>query len=234
MKRDVLRRAFAAAVNLHQQHGSLWSASILLFHVLRRLLGVTVLSCVHKRVGSQGPCAARQLTRRELEEASRNPALDLPPSFVASPPGGQCYGVVSGREVRSYAWASSEPTPALHRSVVAMPPDTVYVYKAFTDPSFRQRGLLGECLKAIDQHAAREGREEVSALIELHNRSSLRAFRRAGFERCGYVFLLKWPWIARRFGCRCSTPCTWSRRDDAAGAVGRLSSDQAAGLRSSI
>ena len=84
-------------------------------------------------------------------------------------------------------------------------------FKAFTDPAFRGRGLLRECLKAVEHSAVRDGRKEMTALVEIHNRSSLRAFRSAGFARCGLVFVLRRPWVVSRLACHCATHCSWSR-----------------------
>jgi hypothetical protein len=106
-----------------------------------------------------------------------------------------------------------------------MPPGSAYVFKAFTDPLFRRRGLLHECLEAVEQEAVREGRSEVTSLIEVHNRSSLRAFRNAGFERCGFVLVLRWPWAVKRIGCRATVPCSWCKHDESA---------QASTLRSAV
>jgi ribosomal protein S18 acetylase RimI-like enzyme len=166
---------------------------------------------MHKPL-SQGPTSnARLLTRDELERASANASLDLPTDFVASSQSAQCYGIVVDGNVRSYAWTASEPVRAVPGTVVCMPPDSAYVYKAFTDPAFRGRGLLRECLNAVEQRACGDGRSEMSALVEIHNRSSLHGFRKAGFARCGLVFVLKRPWLVSRVGCRCATPCTWSQ-----------------------
>ena len=206
-----VQRMLALAAGMRQEHGLTRAFALLLFRALARLSGGTLLACMHKPVGPVEPCAARLLTRQEIETASTDPELDLPPEFVASTQHSQCFGVFVDGQVRCYAWTSSEPVRAVPGTIVRMSPDAAYVFKAFTNPSFRRRGLLQECLKTIEQSAVRDGRDEVTALVEAHNRSSLRAFRNAGFDRCGFVFVLRRPWLVRRIGCRCATPCTWSR-----------------------
>ena len=205
------RRVTSTAADMRKEHGLLRAFGLFTLRSLARLTGGTVLACMHKPVGRVGECNARLLTRAEIERASTNAALDLPADFVASSQSAQCYGIVVNGDVRGYAWTASEPVRAVPGTVVSMPPDSAYVFKAFTDPAFRGRGLLRECLSAVEQRAVSDGRSEMSALVEIHNRSSLRAFRNAGFARCGLVFVLKWPWVVSRVGCRCATPCTWSR-----------------------
>jgi len=211
-----VRRALSVAAGLRQEYGLFRATSMLLIRALARLSGGTVLVCLHKPVGDIANCRGRLLSRDEVERAAQDPALDLPPAFVAASKQSSCYGVVIDERVRCYAWTSPEPVRAVPGTVVTMPSSAAYVFKAFTDPSFRRQGLLRECLNAIEQGASREGRTEVTALVEIHNRSSLRAFGNAGFERCGLVLVLKRPFIAKRVGCHCATPCTWARDlDDA-------------------
>jgi hypothetical protein len=211
MVREYVRRGWTAARGLREGHGLVMAIGLLMLRVLARLSGGTVLACMHKPVGPAAPSTGRLLSRREIERASADAGLELRPEFVASAQHSQCYGVVVDEHVRSYAWTTSERVGAVPGTMVRMSPAAAYVYKAFTAGSFRRRGLLRECLKAIEEGAARDGREEVTALVEVHNRNSLRAFRNAGFDRCGFVFLLKRPWIARRVGCSCARPCIWSR-----------------------
>jgi len=199
------------AMDMRREHGLMRAAGLLALRSLARLSGGTVLACMHKPIGQVNACRARLLTRAEIDQASRNASLDLAPEFVAASQSAHCYGIVVDEEVRSYAWTASEPVRAMPGTVVHMPPDSAYVFKAFTDPAFRGRGFLRECLKAVEQRAVTDGREAMTALVEIHNRSSLRAFRNAGFARCGLVFVLRRPWLVSRIACRCATPCTWSR-----------------------
>jgi ribosomal protein S18 acetylase RimI-like enzyme len=196
---------------MHREHGLLRAVGLITLRSIARVTGGTVLVCMHKPVTRVEQCSARLLTRAEIERASLNASLDLPADFVASSQSAECYGVVTDGAVRCYAWTASGPVRAVPGTVVSMPPDSAYVFKAFTDPAFRGRGLLRECLSAIEERAAVAGRVAMSALVEIHNRSSLRGFRNAGFERCGLVFVLKRPWLVSRLRCRCTTPCAWSK-----------------------
>jgi len=210
----LFRRVTRAAANMRREHGLLRGVVLFTLRSIARLTGGTVLACMHKPVSRVERCSARLLTRAEIERASMNASLDLPADFVASSQSAQCYGIVADGDVRCYAWTSSEPVRAVPGTVVAMAPDSAYVFKAFTDPAFRGQGLLRECLGAVEQRAVSDGRSEMSALVEIHNRSSLRGFRNAGFARCGLVFVLKRPWLVSRVGCLCATPCTWSKDID--------------------
>jgi GNAT superfamily N-acetyltransferase len=187
------------------------AAGMLTVDALSRLTNGTVLACMRKPVGPAQPCAGRLLSRAEIERAAQNAELDLAPEFVASSRNSRCYGVLVDQHVRSYAWATSDAVPAVPETIVRMSPTASYVYKAFTDPSYRRKGLLSECLKAIEQAAVHEGRDQMTALVDVQNRNSLGAFRKAGFDRCGFVVVLRRPWLVRRIGCRSAAPCSWQR-----------------------
>jgi len=205
------RRLSTTAAEMRRQHGLLRAFGLFALRSFARLSGGTVLACMHKPIGHVEQGSARLLTRAEIERASANPMLDLPADFVASTPSAQCYGVVLDGQVRCYAWTAAGPVRAMPGTVVSMASDSAYVFKAFTDPAFRGRGLLRDCLGAMERSVAREGRAEMSTLVEIHNRSSLRAFGNAGFKRCGLVFVLRRPWLISRLACHCASPCTWSK-----------------------
>jgi GNAT superfamily N-acetyltransferase len=213
MGQHYFQRVLNTTRRLRNEHGTLRTVGLLALHAVARLSKGTVLACMHKTVGSAEPCAGRLLSRAELERASQDAGLDLPPEFVASTPHAhsQCYGVVVDDQVRCYAWTSSEAVRVVPETVVRMPPAAAYVYKAFTDAAYRRRGLLYQCLQAIERAAAGDGRDEMTTLVEIHNRASLRAFRNAGFDRCGFVVVLRRPWFVRRVGCRSAVPCTWHK-----------------------
>jgi GNAT superfamily N-acetyltransferase len=158
---------------------------------MSRLTGVTFLACVHKPVGATESGRAARLDECEIAVVSRDPALELDEGFLRAAQGSDFYACPPGPHPRAYAWAAwTGPVPVMSGFAVDVPEHAVYVYKAFTDPAYRGRGYLGECLKAIEHAAAERKRRTVMALIEVHNRSSRRAFRRAGFTRCGLVCLV--------------------------------------------
>jgi L-amino acid N-acyltransferase YncA len=197
---------------MRRQHGLLRALGLVAVRSVARLSGGTVLACMHKPVAAATGSHARLLTRAEIEQASADPMLDLPADFVlATIQSAKCYGLVIDGKVRCYAWTATGPIRAVPGTVVNMPSDSAYVFKSFTHPAFRGRGLLRECLTALERGAQRDGRAEMSALVEIHNRSSLRAFSNAGFSRCGLVFVLRRPWLISKLACTCASPCVWSR-----------------------
>ena len=216
MSRGYVSKALAMAARLRREHGLVRALGLLALQALARVTNATVLVCMHKPVGRVKAAAGRLLSRAEIVRASQDSRLDLPPEFVAATRRSQCYGVLVDDRVRSYAWTSSEAVWAVPQAIVKMSSEATYVYKAFTHESFRRRGLLVECLKAIEQGAAREGRDELTALVDVDNQGSLRAFRNAGFDRCGFVVILRRPWLLRRIGCRSTSPCAWCKESESA------------------
>jgi len=207
-----LRKALTKAAGRFRRRGAREAVPGLLAWGLARLTGSRLLVCVVKPIGGAVPGTARRLHDEEILRSSLDAALDMPREFVDTALGSECYGVVTGDRVSSYAWSASGCAVSIFPGIaIEIPGQDVYVYRAFTDPAFRGRGHVGECLHAIDATAAARGRHSVCAFIELHNRSSLHAFRGAGFTRRGVVLLqIRHRWIVRLSGGP-DTPCAWLR-----------------------
>jgi RimJ/RimL family protein N-acetyltransferase len=65
------------------------------------------------------------------------------------------------------------------------------VYKTFTLPEFRGRGLNSAALREIRRRCALEGYHQVLIDVASNNTASRRAIERAGFVRVGRFFHLR-------------------------------------------
>ncbi len=70
-------------------------------------------------------------------------------------------------------------------------PGTAYVYKTFTLPEFRGRGLNTAALREARRRCARDGFQQVLIDVASDNVKSRRAIERAGFVAAGRLFLLR-------------------------------------------
>lgn len=202
-----MRRLWRRTIELGRLHGAFWTVWIILLLSLRRLFKAHALICLGKLASPRQPQTARLLGPSEIELARQDPVLDLPADFVSSD---RCFGIVRQGYVVSYVWlADAGPTPVLPGAAVVFPNGSLYVYKAFTHPQHRGRRLLSDCLAAVDSVAASH---QLRTLIEPHNRSSLRGFRREGFKAHGLLVIRDGTAsVLRLFGCwRCQHPCSWT------------------------
>ena len=91
-------------------------------------------------------------------------------------------------------------------------PGTAYVYKTFTLPEFRGRGLNTAALCEVRRRCGSEGLREVLIDVASNNAASRRAIERAGFVPAGRLLLL-------RLGGRRRTWLTGSARRRISGAA---------------
>jgi len=77
-------------------------------------------------------------------------------------------------------------SPLHDRLHVAFRPNYIYMYKAFTTPSFRGRQLYGAGItKAFQVLIPEGGYKGLVSYVEVDNQPSLKALRRIGFKRVG-------------------------------------------------
>ncbi len=66
-----------------------------------------------------------------------------------------------------------------------------YLYKAFTLPEYRGRGIYPELLQRVCRILKERGVHTILIATSIENRSSFRGIQKAGFERLGTVFYVK-------------------------------------------
>jgi hypothetical protein len=154
------------------------------------------------------------LDRDRLLALAEDPGNDMTRAYVraALEAGGECYGILDGEVLASYAWYMPKPGGWFSQEpgskddhVVRFGDSYAYVYKGFTREAYRGRRLLvvGTSL-ALDQFRARGLRGLVS-LVASNNFSSLKSFYWAGYRAFGTLVLVRLfgrtlVWASR--GCR--------------------------------
>jgi hypothetical protein len=106
--------------------------------------------------------------------------------------GRQCYIALDNvGSVVAYRWASVEVDEALDRLAVALRPDEVYFYGAYTAPCYRRRGVMCR-LKALQSQAMRaQGFQTGITLIQQDNIPSLALWQKTGAQRIGQARFLR-------------------------------------------
>jgi L-amino acid N-acyltransferase YncA len=119
--------------------------------------------------------------------------------------GRQCYVALDNAgNVVAYRWASAEVDEALDRLVVALRPDEVYFYGAYTAPCYRRRGVMRR-LKALQlQDMRAQGFQTGVTLIRQSNTPSLTLWQKTGAQGIGQARFLKL--LGQKF--------FWQHRDD--------------------
>jgi len=137
---------------------------------------------------------ARFLTPQDVRNFARDEDGWYSPAFAcqALAMGDQCLGVIEGRQLLSYCWYSSGPTPAFDEIVVTVGPRYRYSYKAYTDVEHRGRGLHSYGVAVAAEQLAADGDiQGIVAYIEASNVASLLSAQKIGDDVVGFVFLCR-------------------------------------------
>jgi hypothetical protein len=98
----------------------------------------------------------------------------------------ECRVAKNGNTVLGYCWISDRETWVVDGMHILFPKNMRYVYKAFTHPAQRGRGVLSVCVRSAVKAYAGTSVDRFITIIETNNFSSIRAFSKAGFRQIGY------------------------------------------------
>jgi len=97
--------------------------------------------------------------------------------------GQACAVARAGSDVVAYCWLTGAPVAVAEIDRLLVPgPDEVYLYEAFTSPSWRGRGLFQALLMKLRQFAHARGKRRALIFVLASNVPSWRAIEGAGFE----------------------------------------------------
>jgi hypothetical protein len=133
----------------------------------------------------------RRLTTQEISYAECDPTFDLEPAFTedALAKGDVCIGVFFDDELASYGWYASTPTKLTPDITVSCRfADTRYMYKGFTHPKHRGRGLYTRgLLRAAPLLPNADDVRFIFSFVNRRNLASLAAARSAGYVESGVL-----------------------------------------------
>ncbi len=196
---------FSACKNLArsaQRHGAAAAITRLGRRMLHRWLGVEVNQILLLEAGhlASRPNACDPafefawLSSAELLHLAREPELELSHHFAQRAATGldRCFGAWHDGTLASYSWYAIDSIEPEHCGGIplSLPNRTAYMYKAYTRPEYRGRKLYGAGIALAFTQLRVEGIEQLVALVDWTNLSSLRACHRLGFEDLGR--LIRW------------------------------------------
>ena len=160
-----------------------------------RLAGVRAFRLFARPLEPGAACAApagtrlRLLEEIEVHERCADPELGLAASKVAAAHsrGDRCVGAFENGRLVGYCWLAFAPVPLLDGVWVDFFADAVWTYKSFVRPSHRGRGIAAGLYRCADSLCRDRGRSVSLLCVEIRNRPSARAARRAGYVRAGYA-----------------------------------------------
>ena len=190
---------------------AIWCHSLLrlLYQVCQRLMTLDVTHLMrldHDKVQlplSEVPdCSFRFLTAADVNRLSQEPSNELSEEFAQriALRGDRCFAALAGDQLAAYAWyahGSVEPEhnrgATLNSGVgLSFPSEMAFMYKGFTHPEFRGRGLYGHVNgRALDE-LSREGICTVVATADWSNRSAMTSCWRVGYQDVGRIWRGGW------------------------------------------
>jgi ribosomal protein S18 acetylase RimI-like enzyme len=142
-----------------------------------------------------------------LQRFSSDPRYDLTPQFLddALAKGDRCYGIIDGDRLASFGWYSAMPTKISNDLWFCFDQRYVYMYKGFTDPSYRGQRLHARGMTLALGRFRDRGAKGLVSYVDATNFASLRSCYRMGYSDVGKIYCLRAAdhyWIHADAGCR--------------------------------
>jgi GNAT superfamily N-acetyltransferase len=132
----------------------------------------------------------RWLTPDDIRAHAVDPANDLDSSLAERLANEHnfCLGAFDGLQLANYSWYATSSIEPEHCFDVGItyPPNTLYLYKAYTHPSYRGRRIHQCAVSRAARFFAERGLSRLIALVEFANWASLNSHKRMGFETVGW------------------------------------------------
>ena len=143
--------------------------------------------------GVPGGVEVRMLGEEDVARVCQRPELDLTAEKVvaAYARGDVCAGAYDSGKLVAYCWFAFGPAPHLDGVWADFHRHGVWIYKSLVLPSHRGRGIAPALYRFTDSRCVERGRRFSICCIESHNRPSIAAIRRAGYEAAGYAGYLR-------------------------------------------
>jgi hypothetical protein len=127
----------------------------------------------------------------DIRQFATDPANELAEDMARRVAAGNdlCFGILEGSQLAGYGWCAVGSVEAEHTGGVALslPYDVGYLYKGFTHPDYRGRGLNGIRLALAGRSLAQLGVRRLVCLVDWSNWSSIQSCRRFGCQSLGRV-----------------------------------------------
>jgi hypothetical protein len=199
------------------QHGALATLYHAAFRAVNRVTEVAVLNALvvtpdgidTSSLPDPGRWSVRVLEAAAMRAHAGDPENALTPDFIreAGEKGDRCSALFDGDTLMSYGWYSTRPTRLMELAgspVLHFDPSYVYMYHAYTRPSYRGRRLHAIGTAAALEAYASAGQRGLISYVDSSNLASLKSCYRIGFHGFGHLVLLR---VGQRYLWRCTPGC---------------------------
>jgi hypothetical protein len=215
-----------AFVGTRRRHGTLAALGCVAERLAHKVIGLSVshafcfdLEGPQFGTASSLPHTGRFLTPQDIRRFAANPANELSDEMALRVAAGNdlCFGILDGERLAGYGWCALGSVEAEHTGGVALslPYDVGYMYKGFTHPDYRGRGLNGIRMALAGRSLAQRGVRRLICLVDWANWASIQSCRGFGCQSLGRVTTFQiaghrfWfmPKAAYRLGVRVGDEC---------------------------
>ena len=149
----------------------------------------------------------RLLGPGDIRDLAADPSNELDASLAGrlGPGGDTCVAAFCDGRLASYGWYARDAIEAEHNrgrspysgTAVRFPRHMAFLYKGFTHPDFRGRGIYGLVHQFALQELSAEGVTAILATADWSNNAALRSCYRLGFRYLGRIWRFGWGrWVA--------------------------------------
>jgi len=173
---------------------------------LRKHFQINACRVVARRLGQgavhRASLSYRLLSAPEVQEVSRDPALQLTAEFVraAQARGDSCIAAFDGKQVAAYAWTAFRSGVYRNDVWVKVDPRACYVYTVFVRPEYREGKVTDALHTVADQFWLWTGKRFCMSFIYDHNAVEIEQARRCGGQtiaHAGYIEPMGINWALR-------------------------------------
>ena len=100
----------------------------------------------------------------------------------------KCYGIIKNNFIVAYSWTSLKSVPRYKEKLKV---EDAFIFDVYTHPDFRGQGLFPALLEYQIDELKNIGKKRALACIDIFNRSSLHAFKKAGFDEISKYLMWK-------------------------------------------
>jgi RimJ/RimL family protein N-acetyltransferase len=137
----------------------------------------------------------RLLTPEEVAHHAQDPAYDMGPEMAERmrEKGDACFAILEGERLANYGfYARRNITPeasglGFDYPGLLLPPDVAYMYKGFTHPDYRGKGLHGWSIGLALRALAPQGVRALVSNVHWTNEASLHGCAKLGFVQLGLL-----------------------------------------------
>lgn len=194
----VPKTRFRALSDDRRRFGARCAAKGFVYRVARRLCRLRIVHVLSMELAELTPPRSlpkefeyRWLKADDIRAHAADPANDLDSSLAErlEKENNYCFAAFDGSQLANYSWYAPDSIEPEHSfdAGLTYPPNTLYLYKAYTHPRYRGRRVHQSAVSRAAQFFAERGVSRLIALVEYANWASLTSHERLGCRNVGWI-----------------------------------------------